>query len=65
MWHLTPSLTEPIESPSSVVEAEEIKSPQVKQEPSQQVTIKQEKIEEDPPMVTQQAEEKIPAEVES
>merc|ERR1719376_707407 len=38
------------------IKQEQIKSPQVKQEPSEQVTIKQEKIEEDPPMVTQQAE---------
>ena len=44
-------------------EREEIKSPQLKQEPCQKVTIKQEKIEEDPPMETQQIEEKIPAEV--
>ena len=65
MWYLTLSLTEPIESPAAVVEAEEIKSPQVKQEPTQQVTIKQEKVEEDPPLATQQAEEKIPAEVEN
>ena len=67
MQHQTLSLTEPIEPPAAVVEAdqENIKSPQVKQEPCQQVTIKQEKIEKDPPMETQLVEKKITMEVES
>ena len=67
MQHQTPSLTEPIEPPAAVVkeDQEEIKSPQVKQEPCQQVTTKQKKIEEDPPMETQLVKKKITVEVES